>query len=152
MAPPTRRAAFLALLAVVSARPAQLAAPHFAQRDGHDVAVAAKVSTKCAFRNADGSISRVASAEDVCACGSNLPNKLYQLASRAYDEYSGNVGGHFDYAATGSNVGKESIVGALVDLAGTDSLLKDADYAAAPDLQMYPASASAVAPVFNLPS
>ena len=37
-----------------------------------------------------------------------------------------------------------------VDYAGSDSLLKNDQYAAYPDLQMYPAMAGAVVPIFNL--
>jgi hypothetical protein len=56
------------------------------------------------------------------------------------------------YYATGSSTGKDSIKMAAVDFAGSDSLLKASDYAAAPDLQMYPATAAAVVPVVHLPS
>ncbi|KAJ1457458.1 hypothetical protein M885DRAFT_126447, partial [Pelagophyceae sp. CCMP2097] len=56
------------------------------------------------------------------------------------------------YYATGSSTGKDSIVKAAVDFAGSDSLLKDSDYTTAPDLQMYPATAAAVVPVVHLPS
>ncbi|KAJ1458779.1 hypothetical protein M885DRAFT_419702, partial [Pelagophyceae sp. CCMP2097] len=56
------------------------------------------------------------------------------------------------YAATGSTNGKDSVINAAVDFAGSDSLLDDADYEAMPDLQMYPATAAAVVPVINLRS
>ena len=38
----------------------------------------------------------------------------------------------------------------LVSLVGSDSVLKESNYAAAPDLQMYPATAAAVVPVVNI--
>ena len=40
----------------------------------------------------------------------------------------------------------------IVDFAGSDSLLKDAEYDAYPDLQMYPTVAAAVVPIYNLPT
>ena len=40
----------------------------------------------------------------------------------------------------------------IVDFAGSDSLLKDAEYDAYPDLQMYPTVAGAVVPIYNLPT
>ena len=39
----------------------------------------------------------------------------------------------------------------LIDFAGTDSVLKAADYTAFPDLQMFPALAGAAVPVYNIP-
>lgn len=39
----------------------------------------------------------------------------------------------------------------LVDFAGSDSVLKAADYASFPDLQMLPALAGAVVPIYNIP-
>ena len=38
-----------------------------------------------------------------------------------------------------------------MDFAGSDSLLKSKQYENAPDLQMYPAVAAAVVPVYNIP-
>ena len=40
----------------------------------------------------------------------------------------------------------------LVDYAGSDSVLGPADYASFPDLQMFPALAGAVVPVYNIPT
>ncbi|KAJ1445605.1 hypothetical protein M885DRAFT_414417, partial [Pelagophyceae sp. CCMP2097] len=57
-----------------------------------------------------------------------------------------------DYYPTGSTTGKDSIIQAVVDFAGSESTLKNADYAIAPDLQMYPATAAAVVPVVHLPN
>ena len=39
----------------------------------------------------------------------------------------------------------------LIDFAGSDSLLQASDYAAFPDLQMFPALAGAAVPVYNIP-
>jgi len=107
----------------------------------------AEVFETCATVGVDGAITRLASAEDVCACGASLPDKLYQMASLGYASYD-----VVDYYPTGSTTGKDSIIQAVVDFAGSESTLKNADYAIAPDLQMYPATAAAVVPVVHLPN
>ena len=55
------------------------------------------------------------------------------------------------YKPTGSTTGKNSIIANTVSFAGSDSLLRDADYVNVPDLQMYPAVAAAVVPLYNVP-
>jgi phosphate transport system substrate-binding protein len=55
-----------------------------------------------------------------------------------------------NYQGIGSGGGKKAIVDNTVDFAGSDSLLKDEEYTAGQDLQMYPILAGAVVPVYNL--
>ena len=109
----------------------------------------AAVHQKCATTVDGGQGSfgmRLAGASATCACGASLPAALYELTTFAYSE------GSVTYTATGSSTGKDSITHGTVDFAGSDSLLKDSQYDAAPDLQMYPAVAAAVVPVYNLPA
>jgi ABC-type phosphate transport system substrate-binding protein len=76
-------------------------------------------------------LSRDADATSVCACGATLAESLYSLASFAYAQH-----GRVVYTGTGSSTGKDSVIAHTVDFAGSDSLLKPSQYAAAPDLQV----------------
>jgi phosphate transport system substrate-binding protein len=55
-----------------------------------------------------------------------------------------------NYQGIGSGGGKKGIVDGTIDFAGSDSPLKDEEYAAGKDLQMYPMVASAVVPIYNI--
>jgi len=55
-----------------------------------------------------------------------------------------------NYQGIGSGGGKKGIVDRTIDFAGSDSTLKDEEYTAGGDLQMYPMIAGAVVPIFNL--
>jgi phosphate transport system substrate-binding protein len=55
-----------------------------------------------------------------------------------------------NYQGIGSGGGKKGIVDRTIDFAGSDSVLKDEEYASGKDLQMYPMLAGAVVPIFNL--
>jgi phosphate transport system substrate-binding protein len=55
-----------------------------------------------------------------------------------------------NYQGIGSGGGKKAIVDNTVDFAGSDSLLKDEEYTAGGDLQMYPMLAGAVVPIYNV--
>lgn len=55
-----------------------------------------------------------------------------------------------NYQGIGSGGGKKSIIDNTVDFAGSDSVLKDAEYTSGKDLQMYPMLAGAVVPIYNL--
>ncbi|NJC96190.1 MAG: phosphate ABC transporter substrate-binding protein PstS, partial [Anaerolineae bacterium] len=54
------------------------------------------------------------------------------------------------YTGVGSGAGKTAIIDRTVDFAGSDSLLKQEQYDANPDLQMYPMLAGAVVNVYNI--
>lgn len=103
----------------------------------------------------------------VQGAGASFPLKIYQDAIFAYQFQ--NDESVVTYQSTGSGKGKcrimsyrdkcdnpfegtgdDTIRPIFVDWAGSDSLLKDAEYAAYPDLQMYPAVAGAVVPIYNL--
>jgi phosphate transport system substrate-binding protein len=55
-----------------------------------------------------------------------------------------------NYQGIGSGGGKKAIVDRTVDFAGSDSLLKQEEYDAGVDLQMYPMLAGAVVPIYNV--
>jgi len=55
-----------------------------------------------------------------------------------------------NYQGIGSGGGKKGILDNTVDFAGSDSLLKDAEYQQGVDLQMYPMLAGAVVPIYNV--
>uniref|UniRef100_A0A7S3Y1L5 G-protein coupled receptors family 3 profile domain-containing protein n=1 Tax=Heterosigma akashiwo TaxID=2829 RepID=A0A7S3Y1L5_HETAK len=103
--------------------------------------------------------------------GASFPVYLYDQAFFAYlstsedhvDEEEDLSGIAFEYIGKGSGKGKCRIMDhatecdedddthpILVDFAGSDSLLKEANYAEYPDLQMYPTVAGAVVPIYNL--
>ena len=97
----------------------------------------------------------------VQAAGASFPKTLYYDATYAYSLKEPNV--IVSYTSTGSGKGKcrikdwnetcsssDHIIPRYIDFAGSDSLLKDAEYAAYPDLQMYPAVAGAVVPIYNI--
>jgi len=108
----------------------------------------------------------------VRGAGGSFPNRLFQDAMFAYG--FANAKATVQYTSTGSSGGKCRIKDYCiscdhpftidpadagndgdaipnVDFAGSDSLLKTSDYASYPDLQMYPAVAGAVVPIFNVP-
>ncbi|KAL1499218.1 hypothetical protein AB1Y20_013725 [Prymnesium parvum] len=99
------------------------------------------------------------------ANGASFPDRLYIDAAYAYTFVNPQV--EVSYVSTGSGKGKCRIMnfteqcdvktdGAhvaplVIDWAGSDSLLRyPSNYEAYPDLQMYPAVAGAVVPIYNL--
>eukprot|EP00960_Hanusia_phi_P077188 768661-Hanusia_phi.AAC.2 len=100
-------------------------------------------------------------ALDIMGAGATFPKALYNDAIFAYRFAQSDVS--ITYLATGSGGGKTRIKDGdkqtpdeygepyNIDFAGSDSLLSNSDYASCPDLQMYPAVAGAVVPIFNLP-
>lgn len=75
---------------------------------------------------------------------------LLQDAAFAYRFAPSGV--HVTYKPVGSTAGKDSIKANTVSFAGSDSLLKPEDYSSVPDLQMFPAVAASVVPIYNLPT
>ena len=55
-----------------------------------------------------------------------------------------------NYQGIGSGGGKKGIADKTIDFAGSDSLLKQAEYDANPTLQMFPTLAGAIVPIFNI--
>ena len=96
------------------------------------------------------------------AAGASFPNRLYQDATFSYNFVTSEA--TVSYTSTGSGKGKcrikdwattcsdgDDIEPKVLDWAGSDSLLKDSEYEAYPDLQMYPTVAGAVVPIYHLP-
>jgi phosphate transport system substrate-binding protein len=80
--------------------------------------------------------------------GATFPLPIYTEWTYAYQFVDPAV--VVNYQGIGSGGGKKAIVDGTVDFAGSDSLLKDEEYTAGKDLQMYPALAGAVVPIYNI--
>jgi phosphate transport system substrate-binding protein len=80
--------------------------------------------------------------------GATFPLPVYTEWTYAYQYVNPAVA--VNYQGIGSGGGKKAIVDRTVDFAGSDSLLKDEEYTAGGDLQMYPMLAGAVVPIYNL--
>jgi phosphate transport system substrate-binding protein len=80
--------------------------------------------------------------------GATFPAPIYTDWAYAYQYVDPSV--VVNYQAIGSGGGKKAIVDGTVDFAGSDSLLKDEEYAAGKDLQMYPTVAGAVVVTYNI--
>ena len=108
------------------------------------------------------SLFRLGHAIRLNGAGASFPAALYHDAMFAYRGVAKSA--TVAYTSTGSGKGKcriqdwattcdasDTVEPHVVDFAGSDSLLEDSEYAAFPDLQMYPTVAGAAVPVFNLP-
>lgn len=80
--------------------------------------------------------------------GATFPLPVYTEWTYAYQYVDPAV--VLNYQGIGSGGGKKGIVDGTIDYAGSDSLLKDEEYAAGKDLQMYPMVAGAVVPIYNI--
>ena len=80
--------------------------------------------------------------------GATFPAPVYADWAYAFQYVDPSV--VVNYQAIGSGGGKKAIVDNTVDFAGSDSLLKDEEYAAGKDLQMYPTLAGAVVVTYNI--
>lgn len=80
--------------------------------------------------------------------GATFPLPVYTEWTYAYQYVDPSV--TLNYQGIGSGGGKKAIVENTVDFAGSDSLLKDEEYTAGVDLQMYPVLAGAVVPIYNV--
>jgi phosphate transport system substrate-binding protein len=80
--------------------------------------------------------------------GATFPLPVYTEWIFAYQYIDPSV--TLNYQGIGSGGGKKAIVENTVDFAGSDSLLKDEEYTAGGDLQMYPILAGAVVPIYNI--
>jgi len=82
------------------------------------------------------------------ASGATFPQPLYEDWAFAFNQRDPSV--VINYAGGGSGQGIKDIKAGTVDFAGSDALLKDADYQEKPDLQMIPTVAGAVVLAYNV--
>lgn len=80
--------------------------------------------------------------------GATFPQPVYTEWIFAYQYVDPSV--VLNYQGIGSGGGKKGIIDNTIDFAGSDSMLKDEEYAAGKDLQMYPILAGAVVPIYNI--
>ena len=89
-----------------------------------------------------------AGSVQINGAGATFPLPVYTEWTYAYQYVDPSVA--INYQGIGSGGGKKAIVDRTVDFAGSDSLLKDEEYQAGGDLQMYPMLAGAVVPTYNI--
>ena len=80
--------------------------------------------------------------------GATFPDPVYTEWRFAYQYVDPSV--IINYQGIGSGGGKKGIADKTIDFAGSDSLLKQAEYDANPTLQMFPTLAGAIVPIFNI--
>ncbi len=80
--------------------------------------------------------------------GATFPEPVYAEWIQMYKSVEPNV--TLNYQGIGSGGGQKAILDGTVDFAGSDSLLKEAQYQQMPDLQMLPMVAGAVVPIYNV--
>jgi len=80
--------------------------------------------------------------------GATFPEPVYAEWIHMYKSVEPNV--TLNYQGIGSGGGQKAILDGTVDFAGSDSLLKEAQYQQMPDLQMLPMVAGAVVPIYNV--
>jgi phosphate transport system substrate-binding protein len=89
-----------------------------------------------------------AGSVQINGAGATFPLPVYTEWTYAYQYVDPSVA--INYQGIGSGGGKKGIVDGTIDFAGSDSLLKNEEYTAGVDLQMYPMLAGAVVNVYNL--
>lgn len=89
-----------------------------------------------------------AGSVQINGAGATFPLPVYTEWIFAYQYVDPSV--VLNYQGIGSGGGKKGIIDNTIDFAGSDSLLKDEEYAAGKDLQMYPILAGAVVPIYNV--
>jgi phosphate transport system substrate-binding protein len=89
-----------------------------------------------------------AGSVQINGAGATFPLPVYSAWTYAYQYVDPSV--VINYQGIGSGGGKKAIIEGTIDFAGSDSLLKDEEYASGKDLQMYPMLAGAVVPVYNV--
>jgi phosphate transport system substrate-binding protein len=89
-----------------------------------------------------------AGSVQVSGAGATFPFPLY---SRWFYEYAFvDPSVHFNYQSIGSGGGIKQITEKTVDFGASDAILNADQFAAAPGIQMFPAVAGAVVPVYNI--
>ena len=89
-----------------------------------------------------------AGSVQINGAGATFPLPIYTEWTYAYSYVDPAV--VINYQGIGSGGGKKGIVDNTIDFAGSDSLLKQEEYDAGKDLQMYPMVASAVVVIYNI--
>ncbi len=89
-----------------------------------------------------------AGSVQINGAGATFPLPLYTEWTYAYQYVEPAVA--INYQGIGSGGGKKAIIDGTVDFAGSDSLVSDAEYTSGKDLQMLPAVAGAVVPIYNI--
>lgn len=89
-----------------------------------------------------------ADSVQINGAGATFPLPVYTEWIFAYQYVDPSVS--LNYQGIGSGGGKKGIIDNTIDFAGSDSLLKDEEYASGKDLQMYPVVAGAVVPIYNI--
>jgi phosphate transport system substrate-binding protein len=89
-----------------------------------------------------------AGSVQINGAGATFPLPVYTEWIFAYQYVDPSVS--LNYQGIGSGGGKKGIVDNTIDFAGSDSLLKDEEYASGKDLQMYPMVSGAVVPIYNI--
>ena len=95
-----------------------------------------------------GDAPLAAGSVQINGAGATFPLPVYTEWTYAYQYVDPSVA--INYQGIGSGGGKKGIVDRTIDFAGSDSLLKDEEYQAGSDLQMYPMLAGAVVPTYNI--
>ena len=90
----------------------------------------------------------VAGSVQINGAGATFPLPVYTEWIYAYQYVDPSV--TLNYQGIGSGGGKKGIIDNTIDFAGSDSVLKDEEYASGKDLQMYPMLAGAVVPIYNV--
>jgi len=98
--------------------------------------------------NPDAATPIPAGSVQINGAGATFPLPVYTEWAYAYQYVDPSV--IINYQGIGSGGGKKGIIDNTLDFAGSDSLLKDAEYTAGVDLQMYPMLAGAVVNVYNI--
>lgn len=80
--------------------------------------------------------------------GATFPLPVYTEWIYAYQYVDPSV--VINYQGIGSGGGKKGIIDNTIDFAGSDSVLKDEEYASGKDLQMFPMLAGAVVAIYNI--
>jgi phosphate transport system substrate-binding protein len=84
----------------------------------------------------------------ITGAGATFPNPLY---SRWFYDYAFvDTSAKINYQSIGSGGGISAITSKTVDFGASDAILNDAQYTAAPGIQMFPTVAGAIVPVYNL--
>jgi phosphate transport system substrate-binding protein len=117
--------------------------------------IASTILSACAPAAATSSTTQVEATQGPAAgsiqingAGATFPYPLY---SRWFYEYAFvDTAVKFNYQSIGSGGGIKQITEKTVDFAGSDAILNDEQYAAAPGIQMFPSVAGAVVPTYNL--
>jgi phosphate transport system substrate-binding protein len=89
-----------------------------------------------------------AGSVQINGAGATFPFPLYSRWFYEYAFVESSV--RFNYQSIGSGGGIKQITARTVDFAGSDAILNDEQYAAAPGIQMLPSVAGAVVPTYNV--